>query len=291
MARYSRDPFRGITVIFAPERVKRPHEGDGDFVCPFCPGNESLTPPEVLRVGNENWRIRVFPNKYPFAEIHEVIVESPDHLSDIDQFSVEHMEEVIKVWMERMRFYRENAYTIVFRNYGKISGASILHPHSQLVSLNFVPDIPAKELEVLREGKCLLCNVEENFLYLGEDIILGVPRIPSHPRELWIFPRGHIKNFYDFENTRDLAEVMIKSVKFIKEVFGIRDYNMIIHSAPKGFDYHWHIEIIPRKGYLAGFEFGTGIFINHHPPEKIFESLKVYLPIYHLLDPSTRNLE
>jgi len=272
-----RDPFRGIRVIFAPERVKRPHEGDKDFICPFCPGNENLTPPEVLRVGDKNWRIRVFPNKYPFAEIHEVIVESPDHLSDIDEFSVEHMGEIIRVWMDRMKFYGEREYTIVFRNYGKISGASILHPHSQLVSMNFIPDIPRREAEVLKFGNCMLCNFEENFLHVGGDIIIGVSKVPLHPREFWIFPREHIRNFYEFERIGDLAGTLIKAVRFVKGILGIGDYNLIIHSAPRGFDYHWHIEVIPRRGYLAGFEFGTGVFINHHPPERVFEKLKGYL--------------
>ncbi len=271
-----RDPFRGIKVIFAPERTKRPHEGDKDFVCPFCPGNEDLTPPEILRLGDP-WRIRVFPNKYPFAEIHEVIVESPDHTSDIDNFSVEHTEDIIRVWMERMKFYRERDYTLLFRNYGKFSGASILHPHSQLVSLIFVPDIPMREAEVLRSEKCLLCNFEKNFFHLGKDILIGVPKVSSHPREFWIFPREHIKNFYDQHGIRDLSEILIKSVRFIKMFWGITDYNIIVHSAPRDFDYHWHIEVIPRKGHLAGFEFGTGVFINHHLPRRIYEDLKGYL--------------
>ena len=123
----------------------------------------------------------------------------------------------------------------------------------------------------------MLCNFEENFFHLGEDILIGVPEVPSHPREFWIFPREHLRNFYDFEKTEGLAEILIKSVRLVKQIWGITSYNIIVHSAPRDLDYHWHIEIIPRKGYLAGFEFGTGIFINHHLPERVYEDLKAYL--------------
>ncbi|MEO0139561.1 MAG: DUF4931 domain-containing protein [candidate division WOR-3 bacterium] len=274
-----KDPIREKFVIFAPERTKRPNEWKGGFVCPFCPGNEGLTPPEISRVEeNGEWIIRVFPNKYPFSKHHEVIVEHREHYADIDGYDVGHMERVLGVWMKRLMYYSERPYTIIFRNYGQLAGASILHPHTQLVSLDFVPEIPLKESGNLNIEKCVLCNAEENF-YIAHngELIVGVPKIPFYPMEFWIFPKNHQREFYSFKNLRVLADIMIKSIRFVKEGLKVGDYNIILHSAPLNTDYHWHIEVIPRKGYMAGFEFGTGINVNHHQAEKLFEILKGFL--------------
>ncbi len=147
------DPVRKKVSILATERTLRPHEGDKNFVCPFCPGNENLTPPEILRIEKDGlWIIRVVPNKYPFCETHEVIIESPDHRSDIDSLDIGHMENILGVWKLRLKHHSGKNFVLIFRNYGKLAGASIAHPHSQLVALDFIPEVPKSEMGFSRRA-------------------------------------------------------------------------------------------------------------------------------------------
>src|SRR4051794_6215406 len=154
------DPLTGDRVILAPGRALRPdtfrvqHEPAPPTVadCPFCAGNEHETPPEVARIGPgapdaPGWRVRVVPNKYPIVGdgvdgAHEVVMLSPGHNADIGRLTIEQAIDVFAALRDRARFHLDRgcAYAQAFVNHGKAAGASIAHPHAQLVALDIVPE-------------------------------------------------------------------------------------------------------------------------------------------------------
>ncbi|MGH7635555.1 MAG: DUF4931 domain-containing protein, partial [Gemmatimonadaceae bacterium] len=139
-----RTPITGDPVILAPEREERPNVFDG-APCPFCPGAEDQTPPEIDRDGDP-WRIRVFPNRYPPTEHAEVVVESDDHYAEFDSLDADHARRAVEITFARYRaLAAKAAYVCIFKNHGRLAGASIPHLHSQLAGLPFVPQRPADE--------------------------------------------------------------------------------------------------------------------------------------------------
>jgi len=260
-------------VVVAPERRKRPHEGrDEGFVCPFCPGNEAMTPPEIMRVPERGaWKVRVFPNKYPIVEGHEVIVDSPDHDADLDTMDEEHLNLLMGVWRRRLEAHSSRPYVILFRNYGLGAGASISHPHTQLVPLDVVPEIPGRESERLREGACLLCGDYAHVVATAGGYAVGVPHVQTLPYETWIFPLSHERTF---SGDPPFGRILSRLIGALKGEFGVREYNLVLHQAPRGYDYHWHLEVMPRLGKFAGFELGTGMRVLHYSREEFVERLR-----------------
>jgi UDPglucose--hexose-1-phosphate uridylyltransferase len=148
------DPVTGRVVIMAADRATRPHtlaqadrdEDRGPEECPFCPGHESMTPPEILRTGDgvagePGWRVRVFPNLYPITEAHEVVVLSPDHYRTFADLSDDAAAEVFTVLRDRVRAHLDAGlpFATAIINQGRAAGASIAHPHAQVFGLDFVP--------------------------------------------------------------------------------------------------------------------------------------------------------
>src|SRR3989344_3853908 len=128
----------GKWVILSPRRAKRPNIAKGtEPVCPFCYGHEHLTPPEVLRVGGgkkdkPGWQIRIVPNKYPFAPMHEVIVDSPDHDRSFFDHDARYITKLFKVYKERFNYWKDDSQVVIFYNFGIAAAASLPHPHAQL---------------------------------------------------------------------------------------------------------------------------------------------------------------
>jgi len=263
-----RDPLRGIWVITSPERRKRPHEDrDRGFVCPFCPGNEHLTPPEIYRVpgGKDGWTVRVVPNRYPITDVHEVIVDSPDHDADLDTMDERHVNVLVEVWRERLEALRNHTYVLLFRNYGHGAGASIMHPHTQIVALDVVPDVVLREVENLRGPECVLCGMYGRKAFISGGYVVNVPEVQTVPYEVWIHPLSHKRRF---SPAPPFGKLLSATVRALKREFNVRDYNLVLHQAPEGCDYHWHLEILPRMGRFAGFELGTGMRVVHYDPEE-----------------------
>ena len=192
MPKQRRHLITGDPILFAPERAGRPNAfGDeGIAVCPFCPGHESMTPPEIERAG-EPWRLRVFPNKYPSVPGHEVIVESPDHHASFDRLS--NGAEAIETYVRRYMAHDDAAAVSLFTNHGRSAGASIDHLHSQLMPLPFVPQRLARETEAFaRAASCPLCDAIEQ--HRKEDLVIdeidgfvgGGPPPPPKPKPHWI---------------------------------------------------------------------------------------------------------
>jgi len=331
MPELRKDPVTREWVIIAVERARRP----GDFLtssadegvskqafCPFCPGNEHLTPPEIMSFRNPEgpkegpgWWVRVVPNKFPALAIegglrktghgiydsmngvgaHEVIIESPDHSGDPATFSIKQIEDIL--WAYRQRYLdlkkdRRFKFILFFRNHGRVAGASLPHPHSQLVATPVLPLDILDEIEGARRydqyrERCVYCDIiqqeldeRERLVAENEHFIAFEPYASKFPFETWIMPRRHLASFVYTSNEEmtGFAGILHEALLRIRLCLGNPPYNYTLHIAPCDDDqnplYHWHLEIFPRLTVAAGFEMGTGIYINVTPPEQAAEHLR-----------------
>ena len=210
------NPITGDSRILAPERDQRPNAyRDGIDRCPFCPGHESDTPPEIWRDGDP-WRVRVFPNKYPATERHEVIVETPDHRASFDQLPSDHAAVAVETYISRY-YSGDDAYTCIFKNHGQQAGASIPHEHSQLIATPFLPE------RIDREGaafgsRCPLCFIDDQALIAATDNFRWIaPRGASMSWEQWIVPRRHAAQMTD---AFELGELLQRSTRAMLSIAG-----------------------------------------------------------------------
>jgi len=337
MPELRRDPVIGRWVIIATERGKRPSDFNQEAEeaksnpanCPFEQGNEEMTPPEVAAVrppgsqpDSPGWKLRVIPNKFPALRIegqlgrkgvglydkmngvgaHEVVIENPDHSRDLDQRDLEENFLVYRAYRERivdlMRDERFE-YILVFRNFGSRAGASLNHPHSQIIATPIVPKRVIEELTGTQQHyrfkkRCLFCDIidqeqilEDRVVLVSNHFIVLSPFASAQPFGLWIFPTRHQADYTQAsdDELRDLAGVMGRLVAKYKKTLGDVHYNYVIHTTPsegaleESFPYghahyHWHIEMFPRLTKTAGFEWGTGFYINPTPPEEAARYLR-----------------
>lgn len=340
MAELRRDPITGRWVIIATGRSKRPSsyhaEKDPSYTksekCPFCEGHENMTPPEVYAVRGAyskpdapTWKVRVVPNKYPALDMkaaferlsegffdgmqgygaHEVVIETPDHRKEANEQSPEEIKGWIQALRERVKFlYNEKQfkYVLIFKNKGRAAGASLSHPHHQLIATPVTPKRVKEELVGASEyfkanARCVFCDIikeelaaKKRVVCENNDYIAFCPYASRFPFETWILPKEHCIDFYD-ERIEDhaLAVIMKETLQRLGKTIGEPEYNYIVHAAPnripqEGYwttieqDYHWHIELFPRLIKTAGFEWGSGFYINPTPPEdaaKFMREIKI----------------
>ncbi len=325
MPELRKDPVIGRWVIIATERAKRPHEytvlkeeGRGSGNCPFCPGNEDKTPPELLvyrQDGGPGWKLRVVPNKFPALTIygqpsregdgvydrmngvgaHEVIIETPDHDQTPLSTSVEQVNDIAWSYKERiseLKRDRRFRYALIFKNYGTIAGASLEHPHSQLIALPIVPRLAVEELYGAKvyydyRERCIYCDLVRQDLAQGVRIISAndhcvaiSPFAARFPFEVWILPRAHLAAYENCspDQVRGFAAILSDILKRLEKTLSCPPYNYVLHSSPLGESdlpyYHWHCEIMPTLTRVAGFEWGTLFYINPTPPEEAAKFLR-----------------
>jgi UDPglucose--hexose-1-phosphate uridylyltransferase len=214
-----RDRLTGEWVIFAPQRLERPTDASLRLErvpatsvddCPFCPGNEELTPPEVLSLRDDgaprsDWKLRVVPSKYlaldpelEFRELagpklgpamaghgrHEIVVETPLHEADLADLSSEQLALVLGTYRRRSELMLSEAqtqYVSIFRNRGPRAGASRSHPHSQLLALPVLPAMVRQRQSLAqehhaREAECVVCRVVRDELQAGSRVIAKTAR-------------------------------------------------------------------------------------------------------------------
>jgi len=290
--------------------------------CPFCPGNEAMTPPEIFSWGQKGasrgagpWQIRVVPNKFPAIRIeentdktaigiydkvggfgaHEVIIEHPEHEMDMADLPLEQVELILRIYRDRCLDLRKDGrlkYILIFKNCGAAAGASLEHPHSQLIAL---PIVPSRILDKVkgalkhfeRTDRCIFCdmiqqeNTEKKLTIFTENgFIAFSPFASRFPFETWILPKTHEASFDSLsdDKIKPLAKVLKTVVSRLKQHLGNPSYNFMIHTLPiagkEVESYHWHIEIIPNLTHVAGFELGTGFYVNPTPPEVAAEILR-----------------
>lgn len=261
MSKYIPDISSRRWVIVSSSRLVRGDDAkDEKRVCPFCAGAESHTPSEVFRLGGgtadqPGWRVRVIPNKYPITDIHEVIIHSTDHEKDIEDLPLKQVELVLRAYKARYIDHKPKGQVMIFCNHGEHAGASIDHPHSQLVVIPSQINLDALSREPLNNV------VDENtFFYVY------CPDFSQWPYEVWIAPKkeGGIFGDINDEEILDLADIMQKIIKRLHHIYK----ESKITTAPFGYNYYiypkenWYVRIIPRFIHRAGFELGTGLSVN-----------------------------
>lgn len=288
MARFVPDVNTKRWVVITPRRARRPEssrvqKGDPSIVvqknglnfnqyCPFCFGNESLTPPEVYCWGKEsptdkNWLVRVVPNKYPITDIHEVIIHSPDHLKDIVDLDLTYVEILLKVYRERYNALSPKGSVIIFNNKGPKSGESLVHPHSQVVVIPSQITLDALTLEPV-----------ENIVHEDDLFVTFCPDFSQWPYEVWITPKKCLQDinkpsvkFGDItdEEISHLAKALQTILQKLTRKFADLSYNLYIYPLSP-----WYLRIIPRLVDRAGFELGTGLSVNIIDPLEVIKELE-----------------
>ncbi|MEW5785257.1 MAG: galactose-1-phosphate uridylyltransferase [Bacillota bacterium] len=365
MPEFRQDLISGDWVIIATGRAKRPEtfacKGEAeldhaalpahDELCPFCRGNEAMTPPEVLALGRAagaaapdtpGWQVRVVTNKFPALEpdedalagrdpsgretageapaagsrapdpfpaagaaasaapaplylnrpgfgLHEVLIETPAHNRHPGLLPLEQLELVIESYHRRYAALAADQrfrFIQLFRNHGREAGASIEHPHSQLIALPFVPALVRREMErahryYLEDEECLYCRLldaerhgEERLVAENGSFTAYMPYASRFPFETWLLPRRHQSSFLEATaaERRDLAALLGAVLGRFARLLDDPPYNYYLHSAPlrsAGLPhFHWHLELVPKLTIAAGFEMGAGMYINVTLPEE-----------------------
>ena len=277
MARYVPDILTHRWVIISPQRLKRPISNGGNsgknmHPSVFCEGSEDKTPPEILRLGGgepnkPGWKVRVFPNKYPITDFHEVIVHSPYCDKDVEKLPLKHVELVLRAYRDRFTFYKETGQVLIFCNHGRHAGSSVEHPHSQLVVLPFQINLDTLAREPFN-------NIvsEKKFFYAY------CPDFSQWPYELWIVPKREHTMFHNItdEELAELAMLLQRSLVRLEEIYKKQH----IDEFEFGYNYYiypkkdWYLRIIPRFVHRAGFELGTGLSVNIVDPADAAEEFK-----------------
>lgn len=313
-------------MIVATGRAKRPHLFIGKNKekfeqrisdCPFENPQKSRHEEPVLIYGNDKkWSLQVIKNKYPMLVpgdsfetnkegpyslmqgngFHEVVI-TRDHKKHLAVMPTEKVEEVIKAYQERysvLMGHKFVNYIFIFHNHGKEAGASIPHPHSQLIAMPILPADVHRSLEGAERyygmyGKCVHCEMinwekeEKRVVFQNECFIVFAPFVPRVNFELRIYPKQHQPNFEKITEIerKYLAEALQKALYGLYKGLKNPDYNFFIHTAPcdeKSHDYyHWHIEILPKTSTWAGLELGTGVEVITIKPEEVAEFLRKYI--------------
>jgi UDPglucose--hexose-1-phosphate uridylyltransferase len=226
---------------------------------------------------------------------HEVIVESPDHNMTLAKMAEKNIENIFWAFRDRVLDLKRDKrfrYILIFKNDGEAAGASLEHAHSQLIALPIVPKLPAEEVAGAKtyfnyKERCVYCDIirqekDEGLRIIEEnsDFIAISPFAPRFPFETWILPKQHSAFFEDAQKREyeQLAKLLKTLLMKIDRVLDVPPYNMIIHSSPFLENtqdyYHWHMELIPTLTKVAGFEWGTGFYINPTTPEEAAQFLR-----------------
>jgi UDPglucose--hexose-1-phosphate uridylyltransferase len=280
MAMYVPDIKTQRWVIISQVRTRRPSSAPEkkakEFVCPFCAGNEHLTPPEVYRIGSggkdePGWQVRVVPNKYPITDIHEVIIHGPGDRIPLEDMPIAHVTQVMTAYRDRYMAHESDGQVLIFCNQGFGAGASLNHPHSQLVVVPRQINLDAVNLEPF-----------ENVVSENKTFVTYCPDFSQWPYEVWIAPKEKGLKFGD---TRDadlpvLAEALVTALKKINIAQADPAQPLVKPGEPFIYNFYiyhgtdWFLRIIPRAISRAGFELGTGLNVNIVDPTDATERLR-----------------
>ncbi len=329
MPELRRDPITHRWAIIATERAMRPKSALSEAEMPnpgrtnpFVAGHENMTPPEVYAVrpsygrpNDSTWRVRVVPNKYPALKVegnldrrasgiydmmngigaHEVIIEAPTENFKFCDLPTDHLIDVVRTYRERMRDLARDQrfkFSMLFRNHGAASGATVQHGHTQLIALPIVPS----EVQVLLDGAKRYYEFRERnvfadiiryersedrrFVYENDDFAVITPFASRVPFETWIIPKFQAVHFENLDDKYlgSLVDALSLTLRRLDRNLGDPPYNFILQTAPYSSEempwYRWHIQILPKLTNVAGFELGTGFYINSVAPEEAARVLK-----------------
>jgi len=302
-----RDPISGYWVILSERRAKRPHQFvtekvvERDRRCPFCPGNEHMVLETDRLPEKGKWLVKAVKNKYPFVDkldgrtslpregvirdepfyyhfpslgYHEVIIDTRKHNKEVFDQGIMSTYRLLEMYKRRMEYMMKNRwikYVNIFKNKGSQAGASLPHPHSQISAFPFVPERIKKEMR----RKCGFCEYIElekkspRFVHENDEFIVLSPYAPRFAFEMWVLSKKHKRSILEMgkDELMSLSNLLVQLFKAMKKVLGDFPYNYAIHQAPKGKDFHFHLEIYPKLSIWAGLELGSNIYVNAVCPE------------------------
>ncbi len=338
MSEFRTDPLFGNLVLVAHERASRPRRSmvrdvvDASGPCPLCPGNEALCPPEIDRVeAGGRWEARVFPNRYPAVSleaevpaiepgsdetnllssapgfgVHEVIVESPNHVLPFWALDLEQSVPLLGLIQSRVRdLYRDQriVYAQIFKNHKPASGGSLEHPHFQLLGLPLVPR-PLKHL--MSADHCRVCALLERewksfegkrgeqsprFLAETNHFVALADYAPTYAYQFSIYPKAHSAAFEEAPRSEmeDLSQLMTLVLGKFERLLGELALNLLFYTRPNPGEatgaksargeaaharMHWFIRVCPRRSRKAGLELATDIGLVHVAPEDVAHSFR-----------------
>lgn len=282
MSKYVPDIGSQRWVIIAPGRVARPEDSasrvkQSQGTCPFCSGSEGMTPPEVYRLGagekdKPGWDVRVVPNLFPITDIHEVIIHSQEHGKDIEDLPVDQVTKILTVYRDRYRAHDDDGHVLIFCNHGLAGGASLKHPHSQLV-------VVPRQINLDTIAREPVANVVTD----NTHFVTFCPDFSQWPFEVWIAPKAlEAGKFGDLpsEQLSDLAGVLQGAICGIRRAHAKHVLKPLYPDSEFVYNYYiyhgtnWYIRIIPRFVHRAGFELGTGLNVNITDPTEAAKILK-----------------
>jgi UDPglucose--hexose-1-phosphate uridylyltransferase len=296
-------------VVIAPRRSLRPSDEDNSEklkkinTCAFDPGSENhargvlcfdlerglFTP----QSSEEKWLIKVVANKYPAVTLdnpkaygeQEVIIETPEHDTQLEELPEEYIAGLLKVYASRTTEITKNdkiEYVIIFKNQGGPAGASLLHAHSQIFATDFIPPHLIDKSQrtqryKLEHGTCVYCDVIKQeqkgprFIYKDSYVIAFCPYAPMHNYEVWIMPIRHLDNITLLTDDERFSWAQVLK-KILKKIKGLKlPYNYYFHHVINDEDQHLYMKITPRGSIWAGVEIGSGVVINPVSPEEAAE--------------------
>jgi UDPglucose--hexose-1-phosphate uridylyltransferase len=311
------------TILQVPKEEVQVHE------CPFCEGQEDRTPNEIYAIRDSTppnkpgWKVRVIPNIRPILKVegklekvgigvydmvsgvgaNEVIVETPNHLTNFSELPDEQIQLVLDTYQKRIEDLHKDKrlrYILLFKNHGRAAGASTIdHSHSDLIALPATPVRVKQKLNGALEyytykERCIFCDIIQQEIEMADRLIFQsdkfaviAPYASRFPFEILVIPKRHSYAFklIDKSEILDLANSLKILLRAIHKVLKDPPYNLVLNDSPNLLprsnywktiqqDYHWHIEIIPRLYRTTGFELGTGFYINHYAPEKAASILR-----------------
>lgn len=278
--------------------------------CSFCPGNERMTPaskasyfrndgleheadPEC-QPPRTGWLVRTIPNLYPAVKpdgerllsehmmtasgVHEVIVETPAHNKQPQRMSDDEIKLLFRVYGDRYATIAKLPYVkyiSLFRNFGKEAGASLAHPHSQIIALPIVPEVIREQY--YHDYTRIIKDEEksERLIEAREHSVAFAPFASAFTYEVWLFPRRPCRNITEMTDAErdDLAVLLRDVLAQLSKLLEDPPYNYAFVQSPAD-PLHMHIRIYPKLGIEAGFELNTGVNINSVPPEAAAKSLR-----------------
>jgi UDPglucose--hexose-1-phosphate uridylyltransferase len=264
--------------------------------------------PASTAPNSPGWTLRAVPNKFPALQIHgelhkmgegvfdkmngigahEVIIETPEHQFSLATMPPRAVEDVLWAYYFRLMDLKKDfrfKYVLIFKNEGEVAGSALEHSHSQLIALPIIPKSVKEEMDTSKQyydskERCLLCDIISQELDAGKRVVYEndkyaalAPFAPREPFETWILPKRHESNFGPPDKSfSGLADILQKVLKQLDKVLDTPPYNYILHTSAFKDEindyYHWHIEIVPKLTKTAGFEWGSGFYINPTPPEE-----------------------
>lgn len=282
----------GNEILVYPKEPNREPNSPGWWVRVLENKFPALTPREKL----EKNGIGIYDKMIGLGR-HEIIVETEAHIKCISELSNTEVEKILLAYRDRyveIAQDKDIKHILIFKNYGKDAGASLEHSHSQLIATPVVPKRVETEINGAKDyykfrDRCVFCDIlsqeildRERIIEENEEFLAFNFFASKLPYETWIMPKIHnaFWGTISKKQIKELAKILKNAIKRIKMTLGDVDYNMVLHTSPINIStktdeiFHWHIEIMPKLTKIAGFEWGTGFYINPVLPEEAARSLR-----------------